>query len=439
MADLLQLSSDIIDNGLDPVRHGPVNRITHELSELGDGLALIESFSHVVTLRTAAGLLLFDTSGKFTGGEVVKSLRRYSDAAVHTVVYTHGHVDHVGGASALVADGEARGHARPRFVGHQNVAARMARYELTNGYNLHVNKRQFGGGPEMLQGAFLPVGTPRPDVTVSDQLQLDVGDETLELHHARGETDDHLWTYLPSRKLICAGDFLIWSFPNAGNPQKVQRYPLEWAAALRQMAGTGAELFIPAHGLPIGGEARIARVLLDVAGALEQLVERTLELMNAGATLDTILHEVKAEAPSLSRPHLLPLYDEPEFVVRNVYRLYGGWYDGNPAHLKPPREQQRAHELVALIGGVGPLVERARALCDGGELRLACDLIETALHAAPDDRAVHEARFEIYRARRAAEMSLMAKGIFGAAATESWNALHPGEPPPFTREKGYGI
>ncbi len=45
--------------------------------------------------------------------------------------------------------------------------------------------------------------------------------------------------------------------------------------------------------------------------------------------------------------------------------------------------------------------------------------VELAAAAAPDDKEVHGARAEIYRARRAAESSLMSKGIFAAAARES--------------------
>jgi hypothetical protein len=41
MADLLTLSSRVIDSG---VVDEPVNRITNELSELADGLAIVESF-----------------------------------------------------------------------------------------------------------------------------------------------------------------------------------------------------------------------------------------------------------------------------------------------------------------------------------------------------------------------------------------------------------
>ena len=57
MADLLALSARIIDSG---VVDEPVNRVTQELFELADGVALVESFSHVVALRTGEGLVLFD-------------------------------------------------------------------------------------------------------------------------------------------------------------------------------------------------------------------------------------------------------------------------------------------------------------------------------------------------------------------------------------------
>jgi glyoxylase-like metal-dependent hydrolase (beta-lactamase superfamily II) len=56
---------------------------------------------------------------------------------------------------------------------------------------------------------------------------MKIGDDTVEFHHARGETDDHLWAFFPDRKWIATGDFIIWNFPNAGNPQKVQRWPIE--------------------------------------------------------------------------------------------------------------------------------------------------------------------------------------------------------------------
>ncbi len=112
------------------------------------------------------------------------------------------------------------------------------------------------------------------------------------------------------------------------------------------------------------GAARVRQALTDTADLLDSLVDQTLELMNAGARLDEVLHTVAAPAHLAERPYLRPVYDEPEFVVRNVWRLYGGWWDGNPASLKPAPESALAGELAALAGGAGVLADRALALVE---------------------------------------------------------------------------
>ncbi len=428
MADLLELSARIVDSG---TADEPVNRVTQELSELADGIAVVESFSHVVAFRTGDGLVLFDSSGVATGAAVVEALRGWSADPVRTLVYTHGHLDHVGGSAAFVADAERRGHARPVFVAQEQVRDRLARYRLTEGWNAAINARQFGWlrssalGIGAERGRFLPDDVAEPDVTYRDTQRLEVGGTAFELHHGRGETDDHTWTWVPSARAVCCGDFLIWNFPNAGNPQKVQRYPREWAAALKEMAAMEPELLLPAHGLPLAGAERIRRVLLDVAGALDDLVDRTLEMMNAGATLDETVQQVSVPAETLARPYLRPLYDEPEFVVRNIWRLYGGWWDANPARLKPPPDRALASEVAALAGSADVLARRADELAAAGDLRLAAQLAEWAVQADPDSRSAHEIRARVYEARKAAESSLMAKGIFAGAARESRSRLGP--------------
>ncbi|HEY6598570.1 MAG TPA: alkyl sulfatase dimerization domain-containing protein, partial [Pseudomonadales bacterium] len=159
-------------------------------------------------------------------------------------------------------------------------------------------------------------------------------------------------------------------------------------------------------------------VLLEVAETLEKLVGETLEMMNAGRPLNEIIHTVKVAPEILERPYLRPLYDEPEFVVRNVWRMYGGWYDGNPANLKPARDAEVAAELADLAGGAEKLAKRARQLAAEGQLRLACHLVELAVRAEPRP-GIYQIRAEIYQQRRDSETSLMAKGIFGHTAGES--------------------
>ena len=423
MADLLAMSEAIIDGKMDAAGVGPINRINHQLSEIGDGVAMVEAFSHCVLFETDDGLVAFDTSNYLGGARVVEEIRRWRQDRFNTIVYTHGHIDHVGGCGAFIADADDRGHPRPRVAGHDNVAKRFDRYDLTDGYNRIINERQFGQFRRAGYGLdggdrFLPPSSPKPDTTYADTMGLSAGGLEIDLRHAKGETDDHTWSWIPRHKAICAGDFFIWNFPNAGNPQKVQRYPVEWARAMRDMAAQGAELFLPAHGLPIGGAARIRTVLEQVADALDHLVGETLAMMNQGARLNDIIHSVTIDPAVLEKPYLRPMYDEPEFVIRNIWRLYGGWWDGNPANLKPARDSALATELADLAGGALRLAERALEL-SGADPRLACHLAELAALAAPTDSRVHQVRAEVFQARRERETSLMAKGIFGYLANQS--------------------
>ncbi len=414
MADLLALSGRVIDHGEYDGQQS-VNRVTTELSEVADGLAVVEAFSHVVAFRTGEGLVLFDTSLDALAPACLASLRGWSDDPVRAIVYTHGHRDHAAGTRTYLDEAEARADARPEIVGHENVADRFDRYELTDGYNAVINARQF---PGQASDRFFDDWV-RPDRTYRLEDTVTYGDHTFDLHHGKGETDDHTWTWVPEHRAVVAGDFFIWVFPNAGNPQKAQRFPREWAEALRAMAATEPELFLPAHGLPIGGKDRIQGVLLGVAETLEALVADVLARMNAGEALDAIVNEVRVPQAVLDQPWMQPVYDEPEFVIRNIWRLYGGWYDGNPARLKPPADAAVAAEVAALAGGVDALVARAADLAAAGDLRLAAQVAEWAVGAAPEDRAAHAVRADVYTARRHEEASVMARGIFGAAARES--------------------
>jgi alkyl sulfatase BDS1-like metallo-beta-lactamase superfamily hydrolase len=292
---------------------------------------------------------------------------------------------------------------------------RFDRYRRTRGYNACINARQFS----VAKGMVWPEEYDYPDTTYAGALALRAGSVSLELHHARGETDDHTWSWWPAQRAVFTGDQFIWVSPNAGNPQKVQRFAEDWAVSLREMLALEPELLVPGHGVPIFGAARVRQALEDTAEWLESLVQQTLERMNAGETLDTILHEVRPPARLAERPYLQPAYDDPEYVVRNIWRLYGGWYDGIPSSLKPAPHAALGREVAALSGGVASLVRRARELAAADDLRLACHLLDWAVAAEPENAAAHAARGEIYAERTKRSSALMSKGVFGAAARES--------------------
>lgn len=368
----------------------------------------------VTAIRTDDGLILIDTANRATAEKVLALIRTWDDGPIHTVIYTHGHIDHTGGIIAIDKEAEAKGRTRPRIIAHRDVARRMDRYELTQGLNSIVQGQQFND-PSYVY----PIGHRQPDEVYDDRRSLVIGGERLELFHGRGETDDATFVWLPERRILASGDFVIWMLPNAGNPRKVQRYAAEWAAALRQMERLAPDIVIPGHGPVIFGKDRAAQVLRDGAAVLEHLVRECLALMNRGATLDQVLHAVTAPAEFLSKPYLRAKYDDPEFLVRAIYHLYAGWFDGNAAHLKPARAAELAVELARLAGGADKMAERAGVLAEAGNTRLAAHLVEFASDAAPDDSAVQAVRARVFQACVDREGSLMGKAFLAVYQRDS--------------------
>ncbi|MFD3658083.1 alkyl sulfatase dimerization domain-containing protein [Streptomyces sp. NPDC058620] len=377
-------------------------------------VGFLPAFANVAVFDTGDGLVLVDSGDIRTAQPLHRAVRAFSEQHVSTVVYTHGHVDHVFGVAPFDAQATAEGRARPEVIAHEAVTARFDRYVSTAGYNAWINRKQFG-----VPSLDWPSTYRYPDTTYRDRMTVGRGDLTFELVHAKGETDDSTYVWVPELKTLCTGDLFIWNTPNAGNPQKVQRYPEDWARALRAMQELGAEVLLPGHGVPIVGKERVHQALDDTARLLESLCEQTRTLMNTGHRLDAVLHGVQVPQELLEKPYLHPAYDEPEFVVRNLWRLWGGWYDQNPAHLKPAPDAAVATEFARAAGGATVLADRAAKLLAEGELRLASHLAETAALAAPADVDVARIRARVYAERAAAETSTMARGVFNWASAES--------------------
>ncbi len=395
----------------------PVHAQGHVSEEIADGVLVYLSLASVTAIDSGDGLVLLDAGGPFDIASLYDHVRAWRpDERLAAAVFSHHHIDHVFGTARFEAEAAERRWPAPVVYGHQGIDANFDRYLRTRGLNRAINARQFG----IESDAFTwPDAWRRPDVTFDRSLRLTQGRLAFELHHARGETDDATWTWVPELRLLHPGDLFIWAVPNAGNPQKVQRYAGEWATALREMAALGAEIMVAGHGVPIIGVDRIRQALGDTAMLLESLESQTLALMNRGLRLDEVIHQVVVPAELAGRPYLQPVYDHPQFVVRNIWRLYGGWYDGEPDQLLPAPRAQQAREWLALAGGSGVVCARARALADAGDLRMAAHLVETAMLADPADADAHRARVEIYTARAAAERSSMAANLFAHAAAAS--------------------
>jgi alkyl sulfatase BDS1-like metallo-beta-lactamase superfamily hydrolase len=348
--------------------------------EFADRALLVTGHGNVGYVYGDDGVVMIDTgTPQVFGDHAVRELRRFTDAPIRVVIYTHGHIDHAFNLAPVFADADARSYPRPRIVAHPRVLARFARYERLRGHTTLINRINFGTPPDT------PIVPDfyYPDTLVEAATTLQVGDLRVELRPGIGETDDALWVWVAKRRVLFPGDFLLWGFPNIGNPFKVQRYAAGWAQALEEMAALHAIAAGPGHGPAVIGEVQLEEMLLDTARALRHLDDEVVRRLNAGQDFEQILAEVSLPADLKDKPYLAPIYGSPIYTVHAILREYAGWYDYDPSHLHPSLTPEIAAEVVSLAGGAGRLLDRAHGLAADNP-QLALHLVDFVVDGAEE-------------------------------------------------------
>ncbi|MCP4749991.1 MAG: MBL fold metallo-hydrolase [Proteobacteria bacterium] len=375
------------------------------------GIWMIPSFGNTGVVETGGGLVLVDVPLPVRMDRTMAMLRSVSDAPVHSVFLTHGHLDHATALDPIFDEAERKNHPQPRTIAHRNVVKRFNRYRMLDGYHDHINRIQFAI-PEGVPG--FPLPKRNPDITFDKSLTLQIGGILFEAFHAKGETDDHLWVWVPEKKTAFTGDMLVSAFPNVGNPFKVQRYTLDWAEGLEAIAGKEPELLVPGHGDVVQGTENVQEICLTTAEALRYLHDEVVKRLNAGMWYEDILHDV--ELPEkLTRPSFLqPLYGRPEFVIHGILREYTGWYDGNASNLFPPKRSDINRELVSLIGKDG-VEAHARKLQSEGREDMALQFVDMAMSidlSEKEKKDLHRLKAELLKTVGDKDTSLISRNIY---------------------------
>ena len=343
---------------------------------------------NVAFFETDEGIVLVDTGMAPAGPAVMDAIRSVSDKPIHTIIYTHGHVDHAYGTWAIMEAGET-----PQIIAQEKLVDRFERY-----IRLRGSLAQYMSQPEDQ----LP--TSRGDLvwptrTFSDRLELEIGGETFILQHHRGETDDQLYVWVPGRKALASADYYQGFLPNAGNGKRSQRYVEDWAVALREMAALEPELLLPAHGAEITNRETIAENFAVLAEALQYIVDYTIEGLNTGKRKDLIFASVQLPEHLANHPSLNVQYVTANDISKMIIKQYTGWWDDIPSHWTPASMEAQGNMIIELAGGNMPvIVNYARSLI-GKDIRLASHLTDWLFYARPNDANVQELVFAVYKAR----------------------------------------
>jgi glyoxylase-like metal-dependent hydrolase (beta-lactamase superfamily II) len=229
--DIVELA-DRLWRGEDPThKTNPLGQIGH-LAEITDGVAFLPNFGNCTVIAADDGLVMVDTGSIMTAEHVFREVRSWNDQPLRSVIFSHGHIDHVFGVGPFDEEATTKGWHSPHVIAHRHLPQRFERYVMTAGYNQVINRRQFA-----VATLEWPLEYRFPDETYETTHEFDVGSSTFHLQHEKGETDDATVTWFPERRVLCSGDLFIWNSPNAGNlPARVGPGPSPHGSPRRRVS-----------------------------------------------------------------------------------------------------------------------------------------------------------------------------------------------------------
>jgi uncharacterized sulfatase len=380
------------------------------------GVHVLPGMGNALAVETDRGVVLVDSGpgGGRTRG-MIESLRQHTQAPVLAICYSHGHGGYNAGVPQWLADAKDRGDPSPRLIAHENLVRRYGRYRETEGLQKLFAELQF----RLPLGSIERLAMTDPTETFSDSLVVTNEGRTVELLWAPSETDDAIALWLSEERVLYGGAAVIPSIPNVGTPLRTLRDTVRWAETLERLAALDPVLTIREFGPHIEGRDQVQHVLLRTADALRWIRSAVVDRLNRGMNVEQIVADIEYPPELFEQPWMLPIYGDPEYIVRDICRSETGWWDRNPTTLHPSPPDARGSAVLSAISDRASVIERARTLASQGDTQLALHVIDLLALAPGDDPDVVEARRlkgEWARERAKQVSSFVSRSLYSSSA-----------------------
>jgi glyoxylase-like metal-dependent hydrolase (beta-lactamase superfamily II) len=233
------------------------------------------------------GVLVVDTlTSAKEGARFLADIRRVTDKPIKYVVNTHTHLDHAFGNCVFARIGATViSHAADR-----RLLERVGPDTLKNIGNYGLKAEDMAGTEIVF-----------PSLSFSDRLQIDLGDETVDLVRvAPSHTEGSVVVYLPARKLLFSGDILFTDF----HPFMADGDIAGWTRTIDTLLAMDLERIIPGHG-PLSGK----KDLQEMKEYLVQFDSTARALAAEGQDADAIVAELKKRLPKRSLAEWMIAYN----------------------------------------------------------------------------------------------------------------------------------
>jgi alkyl sulfatase BDS1-like metallo-beta-lactamase superfamily hydrolase len=350
-----------------------------DAADLGDGIFMSRNIANSYLVTTPEGDLIINTGTEFEAAAIKARFSRVSEGPLRIITFTQGHPDHVSGWSLFHQPGvETIAQAN-----HPDV--REYWRHLHPFYVRRIMK---------LWGAFMDVETaaatlpPEPVLTDSflDHHRFELGGRQFELYATPGgETTDALVVWMPEHRTVFIGNLMGPFFGHVPNLYTLRgdkiRSAMTFIHSVDRVIALGPETLVNGHDVFRGAD-EIVTTMTKVRDATAYLRDRTIDGMNSGADLWTLMREVTLP-PELALPQI---HGKVAWIVRAIWEEHVGWfrYESTTELYDVPPSSVWS-DVVDLVGGTSPLTERAAAHVKGGRALQALHLTDIVLAHAPAD------------------------------------------------------
>lgn len=342
----------------------------------GDGIWESRGVGNSYLVTTAAGDVLVN-AGTLADARRGKALfAAVSANTLRHVILTQSHANQYGGLEVYKTP-------ETEVIAHRLYPAERADAEALSAHYRRGSRRIFGtitGRTEDM----VPTIEVQPDRLIGDEGHaFELGGRRFELIWTPGgETRSAIIVWLPQDRVAIVGNLFGPLFGNHPNLNTLRgdrpRSAMEFVNSVRRLRSLRPVRILTGHEV-IEGEAHIQAETARIADAVEWVHDRTVEGMNAGHDLRSLMREIRT-------PRELTLteeYGKLAWNVRAIWHEYTGWFDPARGTTElygvPPSSVSAA--LAELAGGAGRIAERAREFVLQGEPLQALHLLDIALAA----------------------------------------------------------
>jgi glyoxylase-like metal-dependent hydrolase (beta-lactamase superfamily II) len=227
------------------------------------------------------GVMVIDaTATPVMAQALIERIRGVTDKPVKYVLLTHYHAVRVMGASAFAA---------------QEILASRATWELIEERGQQDFESEVGRFPRLFQAVESVPGLTWPTMTFDTKMTVWLGKRRVEIMHpGRGHTAGDTVAWLPSERVLFAGDLVEYG----ATPYTGDAHLRDWPGTLERLRALGAEKLVPGRGDALTSVAQVR----DAIDGTRDFVTTLFDTVRIGVREGRSLKEVFDHTHAILKP-----------------------------------------------------------------------------------------------------------------------------------------